>query len=545
MNRIRHRTVGSAWLGLLLLTTPLVAQTGGADPTPTFGEIIEVRVVNVEAVVTDGKQRVEGLGAGDFRLLVDGREVPIEYFTEVRERHAVEPGEMAEPGEPPVPALEPGTAAGTRYLVFVDDDFSLPPQRNRVLRALADQVSRLGPEDRMAVVAFDGRRAEMLSDWTRSSAELEAVFAAAQERRAYGLQRRSELRNPIFQNTSEGEKEVVGGLPTRGDPIYYRVERVVGAAASALRGFATAPGRKVPFARLRRDVMLLLSGGWPIPDASGFAGTEAVAERELFQPLLDAANRLGYTLYPVDLVGVDASGVAGVEYRSAGEAEVVAARGRLSDRIEEDALFHLARETGGRAFVDGGGVGALEGTVEDVRSYYWLGFSPEWRGDDRRHRLEVEVRRKGLKARSRRGFSDLSPATATTLRVEGAQLFDRPLPAAGELEITLGEPTPQGRRLVIVPLEIKIPMNFATVLPDANAQLVARLELRIAATDDRDDVADIPVVPIELRDAGLLSYDVVTYSDTLTLRRRPHRLLFSLVDLASGEMLATRLDFEI
>ncbi len=328
---------------------------------------------------------------------------------------------------------------------------------------------------------------------------------------------------------------MIGGLPGRGDPVYYRVGRVVGAASSALRGFARAPGRKV---------MLLLSGGWAIPDTSGLPGTEAVAERELFRPLLDTANRLGYTLYPVDLMGVDASGIARVEYRSLDEASVVQARGRLGDRIEEDALFHLARETGGRAFIDAGGVGALEGTVEDLRSYYWLGFSPPWRGDDRRHRLEVEVRHKGLKVRSRRSFTDLSPAAATTMMVESAQLFDRSLPA-GELDVTLGEPFPEGRRHVVVPVTIAIPMNFATVLTDGAGQLVSRLELRVAATDDRGDVADIPVVPIDLRSADLLDLDVATYTDTLTLRRRPHRLLFSLVDLASGEMLATRLDFEI
>ncbi len=525
---------------LLLLTVPLAGQPGHPDPTPTFGEVIDVRVVNVEVVVTDGRERVAGLGAGDFRLLVDGRSVPIEYFTEVRDRRAVGPG--AAGPTPAVPALEPGTPVGTRYLVFIDDDFALPPKRDRVLRSLAEQVSLLGPDDRMAVVAFDGRRAEMLTSWTRSTTELEAVFAAAQERRAYGLLRQNELRNPIFQPTSSGGKQAIGGLPKRGEPIYARVERMAGAAAAALRGFARPPGREAASARLRRDVMLLLSGGWAVPDTSGAPGTGNIAERELFQPLLDTANRLGYTLYPVDLMGVDAAGLAGVEYGSLEEANLAEERARLSDQVEEDALYHLARETGGRAFIDAGGVHALEGAVEDLRSYYWLGFSPTWREDDRRHRLEVEVRRKGLEVRSRRGFSDLSQSSVTTMMVESAQLFDRPLPAAHELEVALGEPAVEGRRAV-VPLKITIPVPLITVLPDGG-QYVARLELRVAATDDRGDNADIPVIPIELRDPDLPRYRSWTYSTTLTLRRRPHRLLFSLVDLASGEMLATSLDYD-
>ena len=50
-----------------------------------FGETVDVRVVNVEVVVTDGEgRRVPGLGRDDFRLTVDGEEVAIDYFTEVR-----------------------------------------------------------------------------------------------------------------------------------------------------------------------------------------------------------------------------------------------------------------------------------------------------------------------------------------------------------------------------------------------------------------------------------------------------------------------------
>ncbi len=44
--------------------TPVVAQTSTADTSPTFGEIIDVRVINLEVVVTDGKTRVHGLGNG-------------------------------------------------------------------------------------------------------------------------------------------------------------------------------------------------------------------------------------------------------------------------------------------------------------------------------------------------------------------------------------------------------------------------------------------------------------------------------------------------
>src|SRR6185436_19064743 len=66
---------------------------------PAFGETIDVRVVNVEAVVTDRKgERVRGLTKEDFRLLVDGREMPIEFLTEVNEGGSGAPATRAGAG---------------------------------------------------------------------------------------------------------------------------------------------------------------------------------------------------------------------------------------------------------------------------------------------------------------------------------------------------------------------------------------------------------------------------------------------------------------
>ena len=50
-----------------------------------FDEVIDVRVVNLEVVVTDRSgNRVTGLGPEDFELFVDRRAQDIQYFSEVR-----------------------------------------------------------------------------------------------------------------------------------------------------------------------------------------------------------------------------------------------------------------------------------------------------------------------------------------------------------------------------------------------------------------------------------------------------------------------------
>src|SRR5436309_13537299 len=95
MGLCRRWTVAamSAMAAMTVLSLPLAAQDKEKkqpDLVQITGETIDVRVVNVEAVVTGGSgERVRGLTAGDFRLLVDGREVPVEYFAEVEEGASV------------------------------------------------------------------------------------------------------------------------------------------------------------------------------------------------------------------------------------------------------------------------------------------------------------------------------------------------------------------------------------------------------------------------------------------------------------------------
>src|SRR5262249_14590830 len=160
----------------------------------------------------------------------------------------------------------------------------------------------LGQSDRMAVVAFDGEKVEMLSTWSSSVESLTRVFEKARDRPAFGLQRRSEhrifdltrrdqrldpkLRSPGLSGLSRLERNldvVAGPQPEFLSP---QIERPVPAAPPALRGFATPPGRKV---------MLMLAGGWPFnpaqwvvrdPERAVFVREADYGER-LYRPLVE------------------------------------------------------------------------------------------------------------------------------------------------------------------------------------------------------------------------------------------------------------------
>ena len=537
-------------LGVVL--AGLLARSATAQAN-AFGEVIDVRVVNLEVVVTEKGDRVRGLAPDDFVLEVDGTEVPIEYFTEVTGGVAnLEKKDAAGT----LPALAPGERVGTSYLVFIDEFFSIPVDRNRVMQAMMEQLPLLNAEDRMAVVAYNGDQVEMLTSWSQSTEALEDVFRKAQGRPAFGLQRRAERRIFALRDTdrtglnlSQSTTELATVVEStisleeqqQADLIANQVERVVLAASSALRSFANPPGRKV---------MLLLSGGWPHnpaewvindPERTVYVGGSKSYNR-LYQPLTETANRLSYTLYPVDVPGLGGSALDTEDF-TVEQAQL--RRNQLFDREQEEelALTSLARDTGGRAALDAGSLQAFASAVEDTRSYYWLGFTPTWQGDDSDHRVDVKMRRKGLKVRAREGFSDLSRETEVTMMVESALRFGDP-PSAAPLRVEVGAGKKSGLGKVIVPLRIAIPVGALTFLQQ-DGKWVADTELRVAVLDDGGNTSEIPVIPLGIRTAEKPTDDDFTvYDTTMKVRRRPHDMVVSLYDKLSGKILSSKVHFE-
>lgn len=576
---------GVRLLVLALLLSPLSSlcthaqeQEQEQERAGVFSDVIEVRVVNIEVVVTDRDGiRVTGLKPQDFRLRVDGEEVPIEYFSEIRGGAAVEAGAGVQEGVQGVPSVVPGTPVRTNYLVFVDDFFSIARDRNRVLDKLEEDLGNLGPDDRLALVAFDGKDLTMLTTWTQSQRDLRRAFQEARARDAFGLQRLAELRTNDSDRRSRRELDSTtadfiaqtGDAPEEpflrtfleGIELNYatrladQVERSVLGAVATLRSFAAPPGRKV---------MLLLSGGWPYSPAeytvndfnasieetlAGVFEQGIPGREELLRPLSDTANRLGYTLYPVDVpglsreTGVDAS--RGVREdpvtRPAGSSVGTSVFPR--EDHHHSSLVFLADETGGRALLNAQRDVALEEVALDTRSYYWIGFSPQRREDDERHDIQVEVLGEGLRARFREGFVDLSRESEVTLMVESSLLFGNP-PSTRPLDLRFGRPKRRARGRMDVPLEVGIPLDDVVLLPEAN-QYRGELEIRVTAMDAEGDRSETPMDKIVI--AGPTAPrpgQRFWYETVLKLRRRQHRIVVAVYDPLSGSILSSTGEIE-
>jgi VWFA-related protein len=518
-------------------------------PASIFGEQIEVRVVNVEVVVTDKDgNRVSGLAPSDFVLKVDGKTVPVEYFSEVRGGQAIAPGAAAEEALPGLPTLAPGSAVGTSYLVFIDDFFSIAPRRDEVLRSLKDQLTRLRPEDRMAIVAYDGRSLDMLSTWSNSERVLSRALDQALGRPARGVQRLAERRN---FDTTQRLNTSIGVVPGPrsafsrqldieeigyAEQLAGQVGRTVNAAVSTLRGFASPPGRKV---------MLLLSGGWPYSPADYaindinrvlVSRREVPSGEELLRPLADTANLLGYTIYAIDVPGVEAQGP------DASEASPGTGIGiNVREQEVHEALQYVAEGTGGRALLNSLRDQALPAAEADTRSYYWLGFTPGWQKNDQRHGVVVEVTRPGLRVRSRDSFIDLSRKTEVTMMVESAMLFGSP-PGATPMPMQIGTPVRDGRKEMVLPITLAIPVSGLTVVP-LEGKHVAEMELRIAAVDENGDRSDVPVVPLRMTlDQPPPAEAHLRYDTKIRLRRIEQHLIVAIFDPLSGRILTAEAD---
>jgi VWFA-related protein len=449
-------------------------------------------------------------------------------------------------------------------------------------------------------VAWNGGRLTRLADWTGSREEIAKALDAAMARPTRGLMRSSEFRSFISSQSLSGKAPggdllsaaVPEGGPASNDRMFdsgmgmlaYSYGEMLArqlsgastAVASAMRGSVPPSGRKV---------VLLLSGGWPfsiqsyIQGSSGvLIGKELPSGEELLRPMTNAANRLGYTIYPVDVPGLssvaaDAS-VNPMEGRSNSakglevdmrRASVVPERvnvltavdsdpqpmppaftdtGNLREQELEGSLEFIAEETGGKPLRNGNRLAALELAGADTRSYYWLGFTPAWKGNDQRHKVRIEVLRPGLRARSRNSFLDMSRQAETAMKVESAMLFGG-VPGSEPMAIRTGTPKPwkKGRnRGVQIPVTLEIPMSAVTVIP-VDGVYAAEVELRFAASDRQGNQSDLPVLPVRLSSSQPPgAAKVLRYQTSVIISGEAQHLVAAVYDRASGKIAAAEAD---
>ena len=151
-----------------------------------------------------------------------------------------------------------------------------------------------------------------------------------------------------------------------------------------------------------------------------------------FRDILHQANAANTSFYPIDPRGLvvfdeDIVPVAGVGAgRGSNPAvDLVEDRARLNAR--NTSLRTMAEVTDGLAIVNTGEISAgLKRMVEDLSSYYLIGYYSTEKLDGKFHRLTVRVKRPGVNVRARTGYLAATPADATAARAAAAAVAPRP-----------------------------------------------------------------------------------------------------------------------
>ncbi|HYU34751.1 MAG TPA: VWA domain-containing protein [Thermoanaerobaculia bacterium] len=165
------------------LAVPALVSPVWAAPPPTpqetFGESVDVNVVNVDAYVTDKSGRpVTGLHKEDFELFEDGKRVEITNF-EALERKASRAPEAPAPAAPAPPVSAGGEANPDplHLVIYVDNLNIQPAHRARALQQIREYLDReIAPGDSAMIVTYDLGGVHVRQPFTDDRAALARVL---------------------------------------------------------------------------------------------------------------------------------------------------------------------------------------------------------------------------------------------------------------------------------------------------------------------------------------------------------------------------------
>jgi VWFA-related protein len=240
----------------------LAAGAAGAQETPerpgTYREEARVERVVVDAYVTgsDGEPMPD-LTMANFRLVVDGRSVPLEtaewISAETPEVAAVVEGEPPTTGSPESPPASP--PPGRLLILFFQTSFE-PTRLTGFLRMALQAhrfVSQLFPSDRVAVVSFDSHL-KLRQDFTSDHAKIDE--AIDQAIRTGPPPEPDPEANPVLARYFDFYGAAKAVTPERALLLIARAAQPIPGAKSMLFfgwGFGTIGGMNGPIAIEERD----------------------------------------------------------------------------------------------------------------------------------------------------------------------------------------------------------------------------------------------------------------------------------------------------
>lgn len=501
--------------------------------------------MNLDVSVTDSKGApVENLNRQDFTVRIDGRPVPIDYFTRVEEGTIHAPDLATASPERVLSEYRKGEEAYVprHFLIYVDIGHLSPGTRTRGVEALRDLITRLGASDSARVVLFD-RRPKPITEWTASKEALLSALSRI-ESAGVGMSRLLTEQQTLRQIDSTPSRSGRAFL-ARGYAEQERVEvqNMLNDMNAELSTLTALPGKKV---------FLFVSGGFEtqpgyamVQYAVGTFSLQSLETRSM-QPLIEAlirrANASDVTFYTVDARGLTGEGV------SASNDEPLANRPGVAfiARQESQAgMLALASQTGGLALVNSNDLQrGLTRVYQDSSTYYSIGITlSKLPSPSNYHDVRVEVNRPGVTVRARRGFA---PRTATERGRDVAQAALRSNVEYRAIPISLAlAPAKKEKRYYSEPILITIPASALTFLPQGETSR-ATAEIYVGVMDDSGNMSDIGHEEATFTlPKGAPPDTALKYTVTLQMRKGNARIVVNVRDRETGKMGTGKADVRI
>jgi VWFA-related protein len=533
------------------LALPALAQNRNQEPEqPKLVESIDVRVINVDVIVTDKRGNpVPNLTKEDFEVFENNVPKPITNFYEVQ-------GSVAKNvvGEAPVPAPESAEQKRVdtpesmkRRIIFYVDNLSLAPfNRNRVFQTMKEfvrDVMRPGDE---AMIATYNRSMKVRVQFTRDTKQITDMLDSLQRESGMGIANRSERRSAEERvRDANSYYDAIATARTYASSIEHDLRQSVASINALMTTLAGVEGKKI---------LVLTSEGFPmqpgrelfyfIDDIGREKGWQNVGSTmlegmsydgtQLIQSVAKTANANGITMYTVHAAGL----AAGSDMSAENQEPISSLVTNAAVTNTTESMQLMADMTGGVASVQTNNfAAAFDRIQQDLQAYYSLGYRAGTERVDRQRYLKVKVRNKDYRVRNRQTFVEKSMYAEMNDRVIANLLYRGKSNELGILA-RVGSPRPTEDGYYRVPIDVLIPMQSLTLLPQGEAEYVGGFDVYVVVANKDNDLSDVArqshQIRVPIADFKQLSGKFYTYTLELLMEKGLNKISIGVVDQISN-----------
>jgi len=543
----------------LLAAAPLAAQE-------KLVESIEVRVVNVDVVVTDhAGNPVTGLTKDDFEILENGKPQTITNIYEIRPDNANAVANIAgaleekkEVAPPP-----PDEMRVRRVALFVDNSSLQVFDRTKVIKSLEKFVdTNLRPNDELSIVTWNPGL-KIALPFTSDRAKLKAALHTMAEHANAGpsdivaTQDRvkqecrdyisSASERPPMITWGQAWEDCKSAVNAFSDQLAMNAKNVLEGMRLTSTTLAGLDGKKVMIIagahlpeRPGLDLMM-----WAMAEFQRYlprlSPTQALAETShnlqtfTIEKFARQANADGVTVYVIDAydsrnaTSADIAGEMNADPFERNAAEFA------SFTNTAQAYQTIARITGGVMMNSNNFDAAFTVIDKDLGYYYSLGYKPSEETKNAKDRkIVVKAKNPEYRIRSRQTYAPKSAEDQINDRVV-ANIYNSNIHSDWPIHLVTGDPQREGDRFKI-PVEITIPATV-TLLPQ-EGQLVGGFDVYIAVGTDGGAMSKVSkasqAIKIPATGEASLRSKPMTYDVPIVVRPGESTLSIAIVDQISG-----------